>query len=108
MPFLSSEMYWFLQGILFTVMTIGFKLWMEDRGVPMLWWKWMLWGIWMIWTAFTIGFVFTSLGEGEPVAASKGGILFGLITIVSAVAGWRLLHLKPRSKGSDSSNDVQK
>ena len=98
MSFFTSGAFWFIQGILATIIVFGFKIWMEDRGVRMKWWKWLIWGLWMTFLAFTIAFIFTSLGEGEKVAATKGGIIFSLITIVSGVGVWRLINRKRKKK----------
>ncbi|MCK5222360.1 MAG: dehalogenase [Candidatus Aminicenantes bacterium] len=94
MTFFTSGFFWFIQGILITVIILAFRVWMEDKGVKMVWWKWLMFGIWIILAGFTIAFIFTSLGEGEPTAAVKGGIIFSLITITSGVGIWRLINKK--------------
>ncbi len=94
MQFFSSGLFWFLEGILTCLFFIGFKFWSEDRGYIMPFWKWLLLGIWIVLFGFTLAFVGTSLGEGEPTAALFGGIIFGLITIVSAVGLWRIIKRK--------------
>lgn len=92
MQFFISDLFWFIEGILAVLVFFGFKTWMEDRGVPMTWWKWGLFGLWVLLAGFTIAFVGTSFGENETVAAVKGGIIFGLITIISGVGFWRLIQ----------------
>ena len=77
---------------------IGFKLWMEDRAVPMPLWKWVLFGIWIIIFGFTIAFIGTSVGENEINAAVKGGMLFILITVITGFGLWRLLQLGTKLK----------
>ena len=94
MSFFTSGLFWFILGILTTVIIMAFRAWMEDRNVIMFWWKWFLFGIWIILAGFTIAFIFTSLGEGEPTAAVKGGIIFSLITTISGVGIWRLINKK--------------
>ena len=94
MSFFLSGTFWFIMGIIFTIVILAFKVWMEDREVAMNWWKWLLWGFWILLAGFTIAFIFTSLGEGEPTAALKGGILFSLITIIYGAGTWRLITRK--------------
>jgi len=94
MQFFSSGLFWFLEGIFACLFIIGFKYWAEDRGYIMSFWKWLLLGIWIVLFGFTLAFVGTSLGEGEPNAALFGGIIFGLITIISAVGLWRIVIRK--------------
>ena len=93
MGFFTSGIFWFAEGVLACLMVLGFRAWMEDRGAPMPWWKWLLFGLWIMLAGFTLAFVGTSLGENEPDAALKGGVLFGVATIVSAVALWRILKV---------------
>ncbi len=91
MQFFNSGIFWFIEGILFCFVVVGLSLWMEDRKTPMNFWKWGLFGVWCILYGFTIAFVGTSLGENEVEAASKGGIIFGLISIILGEALFRLL-----------------
>ena len=93
MAFFNSGTFWFIEGILAVVVFLAFRAWMEDRGVRLTWWKWILVGLWVLLAGATIAFVGTSLGERETTAAFRGGILFGLVTVVSAVGLWRLLHI---------------
>jgi len=92
MSFFSSGFFWFVEGVFACLAVLGLKLWAEDRGIPMPFWKWILAGIWVVFLGFTIAFVGTSLGENEVIAARLGGILFGLTSIVSGIGLWRLLH----------------
>jgi drug/metabolite transporter (DMT)-like permease len=94
MHFFSSGLFWFLEGIFACLFVIGFKFWMEDRGVPMPFWKWLLLGLWILFFGFTIAFVGTNLGESESTAAFRGGIIFGLTAMITAVGLWRFLFRK--------------
>ena len=80
-----------MEGVLVCLAVIGFKVWMEDRKIPMPFWKWILLGMWALFFGFTIAFVGTNLGEKEPKAALLGGIIFGLLTVISGVGLWRVL-----------------
>ena len=99
MTFFTSGLFWFLEGILACLMVIGFRAWTRDRGIPMPAWKWMLVGLWVLFIAFTIAFIGTSIGENEMDAAFKGGIIFGVISLIAAVGLWRFLL---RRAGPDS------
>lgn len=102
MPFFNSGLYWFIEGVFFCLAVIGFKIWMEDRGISMPFWKWGILGSWIFLFAFTIAFVGTSLGEKEPKAALLGGIIFGLVTIITGVGLWRLLFKRKKARGSST------
>lgn len=97
MKFFNSGLFWFIEGILAVLVFLGFKIWMEDRKVPMPWWKWILLGLWTLYAGFTITFVGTSIGEREMTAALRGGIFFGILAIISGVGLWRLLHFNTKT-----------
>lgn len=91
----TSGFFWFIEGVLACLAIIGFKTWMEDKNVSMPFWKWLIFCSWILLSGFTIAFIFTNAGEKEMTAALKGGIIFGIITIVSGVGFWRLItHTK--------------
>jgi hypothetical protein len=98
MSFFNSGLFWFIEGVIYCLAVIGFKIWMEDRGIPMPFWKWILLAIWTCLFGFTIAFVGTNLGEKEPQAALLGGIVFGLITVISGVGLWQLLLIGKHTK----------
>lgn len=98
--FFTSGLFWFIEGILASLVVIGLKLWMEDRGIAMPFWKWAVVACWFLGLGVTIAFVGTSLGENEARAAGLGGLIFGTIVIIAGVAVWRLLRIGSRSDSS--------
>lgn len=98
MHFFSSGLFWFIEGILACLVVIGLKIAMEDRGIPMTHWKWILFALWIFLVGFTIAFIGTNIGEKEMTAAKLGGLVFGLLSVVTGVGLWRLLTLKPHPK----------
>ena len=90
MHFFNSGFFWFVEGMLFVVVILAVRAWVADRGLRTQAWKWLLFLLWIGLAGFTIAFVGTSFGEGEPDAAIRGGLLFGLISIISGVGVWRL------------------
>ncbi len=93
MQFFNSGIFWFIEGIILCVVIIAFNIWMKEKEIPMPFWKWLSLGIWILIFGFTIAFIGTSMGENEPGAAMKGGILFGIISIVSGAGLWRLIRI---------------
>ncbi len=98
MSFFNSGLFWFIQGIFVCLIVMGFKIWTEDREIPMPLWKWVLLGMWVFLFGFTIAFVGTNLGEKEPHAALLGGIVFGLIAIITGIGLWLLLLIGKNPK----------
>ena len=101
MQIFNSGMFWFVEGILFVVVVMAVRAWAQDTGLPMPLWKWGLFLLWVGLAGFTIAFVGTSFGEGEPVAGTRGGFLFGLITVIAGVGLWRILLAGKGSGGGD-------
>jgi hypothetical protein len=93
MDFFTSGLFWFIEGVFACLAVIGLKLWAQDRGIPMPWWKWILVASWVCLAGFTLAMVGTSIGEGEPRAGLMGGIVFGVLSMIVGVVFWRLLGL---------------
>ena len=89
MQIFNSGLFWFIEGILFCVTVLALRAWAMDRAIPLTWWKWLGFGSWVLLAGFTLAFIGTSLGEGEPTAAIRGGLLFGLVSVIVGVAVWR-------------------
>ncbi len=91
MYFFNSGLFWFFEGIIFCIVIISLKTWTKEKNIFMPIWKWGLLVLWIIFLEFVIAFVGTSLGENEVTAATLGGILFGLLVVISGVVLWRIL-----------------
>ena len=91
MTFFTSGAFWFLEGLVACLLINSIRLWTRDRGIHMPAWKWIIVSLWLFFAGFSIAFVGTSLGENETTAALRGGLLCGVIAIIAAVAGWRIL-----------------
>jgi cytochrome b subunit of formate dehydrogenase len=94
MSFFESNIFWFIEGLLACVAIIAFKMWMQDKGINMAAWKWAVVIVWVLFLAISIGFVTTSIGEGEMDAAFYGGVFGAVIAAVSGVVAWRLLKIR--------------
>jgi hypothetical protein len=99
MQIFNSGLFWFVEGILFCVMVLALRAWARDRAISPSWWKWLAFGAWVLLAGFTIAFVGTSLGEGEPTAAIRGGLLFGLVSVIVGVAVWRAWMIGAKTGG---------
>ena len=97
MEFFTSGAFWFIEGVLFVSVLASIKYWTEDRQYYMPWWKWALLIGWLFYAGFVIAFIGTNIGENELTAALRGGILFGLIAIISVVGLIRILALPPKT-----------
>ncbi|UCH82569.1 MAG: dehalogenase [Candidatus Latescibacterota bacterium] len=102
MAFFTGGLFWFIEGVLACLAVVAIKIWTQDRGIAMPWWKWLLTALWFCLAGFTLAMIGTSLGEGEPRAAVMGGVVFGVVTVVTGVAFWRVLGF---SRAQPKTND---
>jgi hypothetical protein len=98
MQIFNSGSFWFVEGILFCVVVLALRAWSRERAIPLTWWKWVAFGFWVLLAGFTLAFVGTSLGEGEPTAAVRGGLMFGLVSVIAAVALWRVWMIGAKAR----------
>ena len=78
-------------GLIYALTIAGARVWAEDLGLPMNWWKWLLTAIWYCLLSFSFAAGFTLLGEKEPRA---GYYFLGIslaIMIILGVGLWYLL-----------------
>jgi len=101
MQIFNSGFFWFIEGIIVCLIVLGFNAWMKDREIPMPFWKWIAFGIWLVIFGFSIAFVGTSLGENEINAAIRGGILFGVVSILTGAGLWRLIKTGAKTQDTD-------
>ena len=88
MSFFLSGFFWFIEGIFVCLSVIGFSVWAKERGVKMSFFKWTVLALWFVLFGFSLAFTGTCIGENEITAAIRGGILFGVLSIVSGVLVW--------------------
>ena len=94
MSFFESNIFWFIEGLLACLAIIAFRMWMQDKGIKMPVWKWTVLIAWVLFLAISIGFVTTSIGEGETHAAFNGVVFGFVIAAVSGVVVWRLIKIR--------------
>lgn len=105
MNFWHNGFIWFSTGIILVVVLAAIRAWRRDAGAPLRWWHWVLILAWLLFFGVSCAFIGTSLGEGEITAATRGGIIMGLLVLISGVAIWRLLPQAeaPRQKAETDS-----
>ncbi|MBT3670619.1 MAG: hypothetical protein HOA61_01020 [Bacteroidetes bacterium] len=89
--YFTTPQFWFFMGILFVGVAVGLKVFFEDKGFEMNWWKWLLTALLWFLIFFSVMAAFTFLGEGETRGFWIGLALFGVIDIILGVGLWRLL-----------------
>lgn len=94
MDFFQSNFFWFIEGLLACLTIIALRVWAQDKGIPMPFWKWPVVIIWVVFCGVSIAFVGTSIGEGEMDAAFFGAIFAAVIASISGVVVWRLLKIR--------------
>ena len=83
-------LFWIVMGLIYALTIAGARIWAEDMGIPMNWWKWLLAAIWYCILSISIAAGFTLLGEKEPGAGYR---LLGISLIIIIILGLGLWHL---------------
>ena len=84
-------LFWIVMGLIYALIIVGAKVWAQDLGLEMNWWKWLLAAIWYCLLSFSFAGGFTLLGEKEPRAGYYFLGFFLIVTIISGVGLWHLL-----------------
>ena len=88
---LLNPLFWIGMGMVFSLVMMSAKIWAEDFGIDMSWWKWIIVAGWGSALLITIAGGFTLLGENEIKAGFYFLGFFGVITIVAGVGIWRFI-----------------
>ncbi len=84
-------LFWIVMGLIYALIIAGAKVWAQDLGLQMNWWKWLLAAIWYVLLSYSFAGGFTLLGEKEPGAWYKFMGFHLIITIILGVGLWYLL-----------------
>ena len=95
--FFNSGLFWFFMGMITVLIGAGFKVFANERGWVLNWWKWLLSIIWYIIFSLSILSYSTLAGENEGSAGVKILILGLFVCLVFGVGLWRLLTSKPKT-----------
>ena len=95
--FFNSGLFWFGMGVVFVSVAAGFKVFAEDRGWRLSWWKGALAVVWYLMLGGSFYAWGTLMGEGEASAGFKLLLLGLFVCVVFGVALLRLLAHKPRA-----------
>jgi len=93
-----NPIFWIVMGLIYALVISGAKLWAEDLGLKMNWWKWLLSAMWYAMLSITVAGGATLLAENETQAAYYMWGFFGLITLVLGIGLWRLLLIGREKK----------
>ena len=89
---LLRPLFWIVMGLIYALMVAGAKVWAQDLGLNMTWWKWLLSALWYGFLSLTFAGGFTLLGEKEPRAGYRFLGVFLTIMIILGVGLWILLQ----------------
>lgn len=82
---------WFAMGVLSVLIAASARMWAQDLGLRMRWWKWLLAALWYAWCLLTAAAPLTLFGEGEREAALRLFAPMALVALILGVGLWRLL-----------------
>ena len=93
----DSGVFWFVEGVLACLAVLGFRLWTQDRGIAMPWWKWLLVALW--YAVFSLSFFAsgTLVGENEPKAGLRVLVLGLFLSLILGVGLVRVLAYRGKA-----------
>ncbi len=89
--FVGGSFFWYLMGIIFILVALGFKAYADEKGWILNWWKSLLAFLWYGLFSLSLLSWGTLIGENESTAGWKLGVLGLFITLILGVGLWRLL-----------------
>jgi len=95
-----SFAYWIVFGAVTVFVIFGAKAFLEDKQIPMKWWKWVVLALWYMVFFGLIAAPFTIMGEGESAAGWRMLAFNAAVVVVTGLIAWRLILLdrkKPTS-----------
>lgn len=78
-------------GGLYILIFYSAKLWAQDSGLKMTWWKWTLTGLWFTGLSLTVAEGFTLIGENEVEAGLRFLAFFMIVNFIPGVILWRII-----------------
>lgn len=96
MGFFGSDFFWLLMGVILVGIAAGFKVFAEDLGWKLNWWKGILALLW--YGLFSLSFYAfgTLTGENEGSAGLRLMLLILFICLILGVGLWRLMIWSPK------------
>ena len=88
---LVRPVFWIVMGLIYALAIAGARVWAQDLGLDMTWWKCMLAMLWYVLLNIGVASGFTLIGEKEPRAgwAILAGAL--IVMIVLGAGLWAVL-----------------
>jgi len=83
--------FWILMGCIYISTIAGARVWAQDLGLQMGWWKWVLAVLWYIFLSYTFAGAFTLMGEKEPGAWYRFLGFHVVISIILGIVLWFLV-----------------
>ena len=93
-----NPIFWIVMGLIYALVISGFKVWAEDLGLKMNWWKWLLSALWYAFLSIIVAGGATLIAENETSAGLYMWGFFGVFTLVLGVGLWRLLMIGRENK----------
>lgn len=88
-----SFVYWILFGAVTVVIGLGAHAWLQDRQIPMPWWKWIILGLWYVAALGGIAAPFTIMGEDELGAGLRLLAVNLPVVVITGFVVWRILEI---------------
>ncbi len=86
-----KPLFWMVMGAILVLFFYSMRIWFNDLGFKMKWWKWLMFLCWFFGLYVVIAGGFTLIGENETRAGILFISIFGSLLLVSSVGLWYIL-----------------
>jgi len=87
-------MFYFFLGAVSVSLAYFFTGYMKRRQLRFKWWGWLLSFLWLVYTLFVAAMAFTLFRESAPRAALVSLVVFGFVSVITAVVLFRFVLLQ--------------
>ena len=85
-----GPVFWIAMGLIYGLIIVSARIWAQDLGLKMTWWKWTLATVWYLFLSIGVAAGTTFWGEGEIRA---GWYVLGITVTVAIILGAGLARL---------------
>lgn len=86
-----GPLFWIAMGLIYALAFAGARIWFDELGLKLNWWKWVLATLWYIILSISVAGSFTLFGENEVQAGFYFLGVFVTISIILGIGLWRIL-----------------
>jgi hypothetical protein len=81
---IARPLFWIMMGLIYAMTIAGIRVWVQELGISMTWWKWSGAALWYGLLSLSLAAGFTLIGEKEPRAGYR---FLGFSSVLMSILG---------------------